>query len=121
MNGLAEPLIREAEGPTRYDRQGICWLFLTIVCEIAGTVLLKRGMDDVRIFVSAYILYFVGLSLFTLALRSIPLSIAYSTWCAIGIVGVTISSKILYAEEISASRWFCILGTIPLVIGMYVM
>ena len=120
MQNLTRPLIDTHETSSPSNRRGLAWLALTIGCEISGTVLLKRGLDDIRICVLAYILYFVGLTLFTVALRSISLSIAYSTWCALGIMGVTLASKILYDEEISFARWVCILGTVPLIIGMYI-
>jgi small multidrug resistance pump len=116
---LTAPLLDAPPVPP-FQVRDILFLGSTIACEVTGTVLLKQAWSDPRVYAVAYGLYFAGLYTFTLALRTIPLSIAYTTWCSIGIIGVTLGSKFVYAEDISVGRWVCILGTIPLIVGMYV-
>lgn len=99
--------------------RGILLLSVTIGLEVSGTLLFRAAVDDARILPLAFALYFAGLWIFSSALSILPLSVAYSTWCALGTVGVTVGSYYLYGERISNGRWACIVGTIPLVVGMY--
>ena len=99
--------------------RGLFLLSITIGLEVSGTLLFRAAVDDARILPLAFGLYFAGLCIFSSALSILPLSVAYSTWCALGTVGVTVGSHYLYGEEISLGRWACIVGTIPLVVGMY--
>ena len=99
--------------------QGIAFLGMTIGLEICGTLLIRKAVDDSRLFALAFGLYFAGLVMFSYTLRILPLSIAYTSWCAFGTVGVTIGSHYLFNETISMGRWICIFGTIPFVVGMY--
>lgn len=105
-----------------FGRHGPFLLLLcTIVFETSGTLLLKRAFDG-RLFVAAaFACYFTGLSLFTFVLRYIPLSVAYTTWCALGTVGVCSFSHFFYGETISLAKIICIVITIPCVIGLYVL
>lgn len=96
-------------------------MFVTISLEVSGTLLLKRAVDDYRIFFPAYALFFAGFSMFSFSLRYIPLSVAYTTWCAFGTIGVSLASAVLYEEPIKWGRWCCIFATLPPVIGMYLL
>ena len=96
-------------------------LMLTIMLEISGTLLLRHSIDDYRFVAGAYACYFTGLTIFSFILRYIPLSIAYTTWCALGTIGVSIMSQLLFNEYISIYKWACICGTIPCMIGLYVL
>ena len=93
----------------------------TIFLEVSGTLLLRRAIDDTRVYFPAYALFFAGFSMFSFSLRYIPLSIAYSTWCACGTIGVSVASAWLYDEAIGPGRWCCIIATIPPVIGMHML
>lgn len=119
MTNLSEPLLDSHRNYGRPTSNDLLLLASTITCEVTGTLLLKQGLNDHRIFILAYTLYFVGLYLFALSLRTIPLSIAYTTWCVLGIIGVTMGSKILYHESISIARALCIASTVPFVVAMY--
>ena len=114
-----EPLLEQpADSIPPY---AMVFMFTTILLEVSGTLLLRRAQDDVRVFFPAYALYFAGFSMFSFSLRYIPLSVAYSTWCALGTIGVSISSAYLYEEQIGWARWSCIVATVPPVIGMYIL
>ena len=98
---------------------GMLLLACTILLEISGTLLLKRN-EETMLIILAFICYFAGLSLFTVVLRTVPLSVAYTTWCACGTVGVTLGSAFFFGETVSIPRFMCIIGTIPLVACMYI-
>ncbi len=96
-------------------------LVATVVFEVSGTIFLHMTVNDTRNYIPAYLLYALSLTLFSWTLRYIPISIAYTTWCAFGTIGVTVASSVLFHEVISVRRWICILLTIPPVIGMYIL
>ena len=102
-------------------KSAIYLLMFTIALESAGTILLKRAFDNYTYMITAYICYFLSLSLFSVVLQHISLSIAYTTWCTLGTVSVCLMSKIFYDENISFSKGICIVLTIPCVIGMYIL
>ena len=117
---LEDPFLAQNQTvETGVSFKGVAFLAVTIGLEISGTLLIRKAVEDSRFFAFAFGLYFAGLAMFSYTLRTLPLSIAYTTWCALGTVGVTIGSQYLYCETISTGRWICILGTIPLVVGMY--
>ena len=123
--GLSEALLSKSNidesvcllGP----RMSMCLLLVTVVLESIGTLLLKRSLEDYRCMIMAYVCYFSSLGLFSVVLRQISLSVAYTTWCTLGTVSVCLLSKVFYNENISTSKAFCIVLTIPCVIGMYVL
>ena len=115
---LFEPLL-EKQQPSMVDP--LFLLFVTISLEISGTLLLKLSLNQPRLYFLAYLLYFASLFLFSFALRHIPLSIAYTTWCALGTVGVSVMSHILFDEALSVAKWICILLTIPCVGGLFIL
>lgn len=122
-NGLGETLLpnnKLNQHATQY-RNSIFLLLFTIVLESSGTLLLKRAFEDYRCTVIAFVCYFSSLGLFSVVLRTIPLSIAYTTWCTLGTVTVCLLSKVFYSENISIAKGFCIVLTVPCVIGMYVL
>ena len=96
-------------------------LLFTIALETSGTLLLKHSLEDAWYLVGAYACYFTALTLFAVTLRHIPLSVAYTTWCAFGTVGVAVLSQVLYKEVISGPKWICILATVPCVSGLYIL
>lgn len=118
MEGLREPLLVQRPDIPPY---AFSFLAITILLEVSGTLILKSALDDVRIYFPAYALYFAGFSMFSFTLRYIPLAVAYTTWCALGTVGVAVLSRLLYAEYLSVPKWMCILATIPPVVGLYVL
>ncbi len=118
MDSLRQPLLLPR---TEIPPYAFTFLAITIVLEVTGTLILKSALDDVRIYFPAYALYFAGFSMFSFTLRYIPLSVAYTTWCALGTVGVAVLSRVCYAEKLSLERWICILATLPPVIGLHML
>ena len=82
---------------------GYIWLTAAIAAELAGTTLLKYTEGFSRLWpslgcVAAYVFCFYALSK---ALHYMPLSIAYATWCALGIVAATLLSVLLFREQLT--------------------
>ena len=96
-------------------------LFLTIGLETFGTLMLKHSLEDGRIYIIAFACYFTSLGLFSVVLKYIPLSIAYTTWCTLGTVGVCVMSALFFGETLRPSKWACVVLTIPCVVGLYVL
>ena len=116
---LAPPSLAPAPGKP-VSMSGFAFLALTVAFEIAGTLTVKKASESSIFFFLSLGLYFASLLLFTFTLREIPLSVAYTTWCAFGAIGVTFGSHVFYNEEISLKRLLCICMTVPFVIGMYI-
>lgn len=99
---------------------GYLLLFLAIVFELAGTTLLKYAEGFTRPLptlgcVAAYVLCFYCLSK---SLHYLTLSVAYASWCGLGIVAATLLSVFLFRESINAAG---VLGLALVVIGVVVL
>ena len=95
------------------------YLFLAgaIICEVIGTLLLPYSKNFTRvcpsiILVVCYVVAFVFLSF---AVREIPLTIVYASWCGGGIFLVSVLSYFLFGQSIS---WQGIIGLVLIVIGV---
>lgn len=97
------------------------YLFLTIaICgELAGTTFLKysEGFTKLTPTIICLVSYLTCFYFFSRALTGINLSIAYATWCALGIVAATCLSVFLFKEEISLMG---IIGTIVIIVGVVI-
>jgi small multidrug resistance pump len=64
------------------------WIYLIIgvLCDVAGTVALKLSNGCTRLWPTAtmLLLYTVGFFPLALALRGMPVSVAYAVWSALG-------------------------------------
>ena len=94
------------------------YLFLgcAIGFELLASSLLRysRGFEDLAAG-SASILFFV-LSLLSLgrAIKTIPLALAYSLWCGVGIVGTLIVSFYLFDDAIGSRQ---VAGSAVIILG----
>ncbi|WP_341938239.1 DMT family transporter [Marinimicrobium sp. C2-29] len=82
------------------------WIFLAIaiVGEVVATSALKSSEGFTRIWPSLVVIvgYGVAFYLLSLALRSIPVSIAYAVWAGLGIVLVAIIGWLLHGERLDS-------------------
>lgn len=106
--------------PGTYDVLDVFLLGLTILSETGGTLLLRHG-NDVGTLALGYLLYFLALSLFVRVLRTIPLSIAYATWCSLGTVGIVSYSVLVDGEQLSRAKISCIACIVPCVAGLFLL
>jgi small multidrug resistance pump len=96
-----------------------CYLYLAgaIICEVIGTLFLPYSKNFTKvcpsiILVVCYVVAFVFLSF---AVKEIPLTIVYATWCGAGIFLVSVLSYFLLGQSIS---WQGIVGLVLIVIGV---
>lgn len=83
------------------------WLFLlaAIAVEIVATAALKSVVSEPWL-LTALPLALIGLSfaLLSVALRVIPMAVAYAVWEGLGIVGIAAAGHLLFNEELSPGR-----------------
>lgn len=77
-------------------------LFLAIICEVIGTSFLQRSEQFTRIVptVLMALFYLVSFYLLSLALRAMPLGIAYAIWSGLGIVLVSVIGLLLFGQRL---------------------
>ncbi len=95
-------------------------LFVAGLCECAWAVGLKYSRGFTRLYPSVFTAVMMTLSvvLLSLAMRRLPLGNAYAAWTGIGAVGTAILGIILFRDEVSFGRIFCLLLIIAGVIGL---
>jgi multidrug transporter EmrE-like cation transporter len=78
------------------------WLALAISCEVLATSFLKMADGFTRPFPSAVVIlgYAVAFYCLSMALRTIPVGVAYAIWCGIGIVFVTAIAWFAYDQKL---------------------
>ncbi len=88
----------------------LAYLAIAIVAEVIGTTALKaadgfRVLGPSVVVVAAYGVSFYFLSL---ALRTIPIGLAYAIWSGVGIVLISLAGWVVYRQSLDA----------PAVVGM---
>ena len=79
------------------------YLGIAIATEIVGTALLKVSDGFSNLWATAATLFAYGLSFYflSLALRTIPIGVAYAIWSAIGIVVISIIGWLAFEQKLS--------------------
>ena len=92
-------------------------LFLAIIFEVLGTVLLPVSQNFTKPLPTAILLLSYGISFYFLAIVSqkLPLSLVYASWSGIGVFTVALLSYIFYKE---ALNWQMISGLFLIVLGV---
>jgi small multidrug resistance pump len=95
-------------------------LLLAIVSEVVGTVALKASEGFARLgptllVVVGYVLtfYFLGL-----ALKQIPLGVAYAIWSGLGTAGAVLAGVLLWRESLSPAG---VVGIALIVAGVLIL
>ncbi|WP_136249055.1 DMT family transporter [Halomonas borealis] len=78
------------------------YLALAIVAEVVATSSLKASEEFTRLWPSLLTVvgYVIAFYLLTLALRTLPVGIAYAIWAGLGIVLVTLIGILVYGERL---------------------
>ena len=78
-------------------------LVLAILSEVVGTVALKASEGLVRLGPSVLVVVGYGLSFYflALALKQIPLGVAYAIWSGLGTAGAVIAGILLWRESLT--------------------
>lgn len=82
------------------------WIALgvAILAEIAGTSALKASDGMTRLWPSAIVVvgYLVAFWCMSIAIRTIPMGVAYAVWSGVGIVLITAIGWALYGQKLDA-------------------
>jgi len=98
-------------------------LLLAIVSEVVGTVALKASEGFARLgptllVVVGYVLtfYFLGL-----ALKQIPLGVAYAIWSGLGTAGAVLAGVLLWRESLSPAGvvWIALIVAGVLILNLF--
>lgn len=83
------------------------WLALAIACEVIATTALKAsdGMQHGRAAVLVVLGYGCAFYALGLALRTIPLGVAYAIWSGVGIVLVSVIGHVLFRQNLAPAQW----------------
>ncbi|MFC3283312.1 DMT family transporter [Litchfieldella rifensis] len=76
------------------------YLGLAIVAEVIATSALKASHEFTRLWPSVLVVvgYATAFYMLTLALRTLPVGIAYAFWAGLGIVLITLIGMLVYGE-----------------------
>lgn len=98
----------------------LLWLSLAIVCEVIATTALKAsdGLQHPRPAALVVVGYSCAFYLLSLALRSIPIGIAYALWSGVGIVLISAIGYFLFQQKLGPSDW---LGIGLITVGVIVL
>ena len=93
------------------------FLFLAIIFEVMGTMLLPVSQNFTKLLPSSILLISYGISFYLLAVvtQKLPLSVVYATWSGMGVFTVALLSYIFYKQTLS---WQSIVGLFLIVVGV---
>ncbi len=98
------------------------WVFLVVamLCEIVGTCVLKAADGFTRAVPSVVVIvtYTVSFYFFSLALRVIPVGIAYAIWSGVGIMAIAVIGWLYYGQALDTAA---ILGLGLIIAGVVVL
>lgn len=98
------------------------WILLiaAIAAEVAGTTSMKLSQGFTRLVPSILlaVFYLLSLTLLNLALKGIPMSVAYAVWSGAGTALVTGIGWVAFGERMSLGKTACILLIVVGVIGL---
>jgi multidrug transporter EmrE-like cation transporter len=89
------------------------WLFMAIaiVTEVAGTLAMKYGTHHGSQTLGLSVMYVMLVLSYTslaLAVKRIPLAVAYGAWESLGLVLITLCSAWLFAEDLKPAKLIAI-------------
>jgi len=96
------------------------YLVLAVVAEVIATSALKASLGFTRLWPSLLVIagYGVAFYLLGLALRTLPVGLAYAIWAGLGIVLVTLVGMVVFGERPDLPG---VLGIVLIVAGVVVL
>lgn len=84
---------------------GLFYLAAAICAEVAGTTCMKMSEQFTRLIpsVAMFVLYGISLTLLSLALKGIPVSVAYAVWSGLGTALIAVVGIMWFHEP--AGTW----------------
>jgi small multidrug resistance pump len=99
------------------------WLYLAaaILLEVAGTTSMKLSNGLTRLLPSIliFVFYAISFTALSLALKKIPVSIAYAIWSGVGTALIAAIGIIYFRETLSFIKLVCIGLIVIGVVGLY--
>lgn len=97
----------------------MAWFVLVVagLLEVVWASALKRASEPLwlAVFLGALA---ASMTLLAVAVRSLPLGIAYAVWVGIGIVGTAVVSVAVYGERLTPAQWFFLALVLTGLLGM---
>lgn len=92
-------------------------MLIAIFSEVIGVLAMKYSIESVpRLGLSVmYIMLMISYGSLAIAVKRIPLAVAYGAWESLGLVLISIFSALLFAEPLNLTK---ILGITAIVIGI---
>jgi small multidrug resistance pump len=96
------------------------YLILAIGCEVAGTSCMKLSQGFSKPLPSTLMfgMYGLSLALLTLALRGIPVGVAYAVWSGLGTAIIAVVALLVFGESLSFAKVVCLTLIILGVVGL---
>lgn len=96
------------------------YLMLAIVFELIGTSLLKASQGFTKLFptVGLLICFFLAFFSLSLALKTIPLNLAYAIWSGLGTVATVIISILIWKERVNFAS---LTGITLIIVGVIIL
>jgi small multidrug resistance pump len=92
-------------------------LFLAILSEVIATIALKFSFGFTKLVPSVVVVlgYALSFYLLSVALKVMPIGVAYATWSGVGLILTVIAGIILWQEKLD---WARLLGIILILAGI---
>ena len=86
---------------------GWTYLFLAILSEVLASSALKASQGFSRLLPSLVVVGGYGLAFYflSLALKTVPLSLAYAVWAGVGTAAIALIGALFFGEAISPKGW----------------
>ena len=101
------------------------WVLLLIagILEVFWAVMMKysQGFTVLAPTILTMIGYIASAVVLSLAIKRLPLSMAYAIWTGIGIIGTSVLGIILFDERLTVAQYICILLIVFGIAGIRVM
>ncbi|WP_018213258.1 DMT family transporter [Desulfitobacterium hafniense] len=96
------------------------YLALAILLEILGTTLMKmsEGLTKMLPTLGMFLVYVLCFSSFALALKKIPVSVAYAVWSGVGIVVISAIGFVVFKETVNTLKVVSIVLIVAGVVGL---
>lgn len=98
------------------------WLYigLGIISVIIGNILIKfsHGFEKLGLGIAALIVLTLCNICFGMAVKTLPLGIAYAVWMGVVSVGIVLASRFIFDEQVSLIAGFLMLIIISCAVGL---
>ena len=96
------------------------FLFLAVIFEVvwASTMKLSQGFSILKYDILTIVGMLVSFGFLTLAMKKLPLGIAYPIWTGIGAVGAILVGALIFKDKVPSLTWVFVLMLVVGLIGI---